>query len=173
MSATNQPLPSRFGVARTHTRTRTRKKPSPARPAIFWAQKHKFSTQNSRRQNALKQSQCRQGSVEDIEKGTRQRDTQRERQGERERHTVPAIPENRSTSSSSSPSSSSSSSSAVSQTRPDQSRPNDYPSDTAESCPAAFDCSSVVSFKRNTNAFGRRPAQIHKPNKISTNFTRE
>lgn len=168
MSATNQPLPSRFGVARTHTRTRTRKKPSPARPAIFWAQKHKFSTQNSRRQNALKQSQCRQGSVEDIEKGTRQRDTEREREKDTQYRQYPKTVQHRhhhhhrrhhhhh-----------------LQSARPDQSRPNDYPSDTAESCLAAFDCSSVVSFKRNTNAFGRRPAQIHKPNKISTNYTRE
>lgn len=171
MSATNQPLPSRFGVARTHTLTRTRKKPSPARPAIFFGRKNtNFQLKTQDGKTHSNKVNAGKGVWKTLRKG-QGKETQRERQGERERerHTVPAIPENRSTSSSSSPSSSS----AVSQTRPEQSRPNDYPSDTAESCPAAFDCSSVVSFKRNTNAFGRRPAQIHKPNKISTNYTRE
>lgn len=167
MSATNQPLPSRFGVARTHTHTHAHaqgKNLPLQRQRFFWAQKHKFSTQNSRRQNALKQSQCRQGSAEDIKKGTRQRETQGERDKDKQYRQYPKTVQHRHHHHHHH---------HLQSARPDQSRPNDYPSDTAESCPATFDCSSVVSFKRNTNAFGRRPAQIHKPNKISTNYSRE
>lgn len=156
-----------------HTHSHAQRKNLPLRGQRFFGRKNtNFQLKTQDGKTHSNKVNAGKGVWKTLRKG-QGKETQREKDRERERHTVPAIPENRSTSSSSSPSSSSSSSSAVSQTRPDQSRPNDYPSDTAESCPAAFDCSSVVSFKRNTNAFGRRPAQIHKPNKISTNYTRE